>query len=245
VKNIIGLIPSRLNSKRLSKKPLLLIDGLPMIVHTAKRAMMSKSLKKVIVCTDSDLIIKICKLHGIESMITSKRHLNGTERIAEVSKKIKSDLVIDIQGDEPFIDPRHIDKLVEFHKKNRQFEIVVPSMKFADPDNKNIVKVVSNCDNQIIYLSRQSLPFFFNSRAPHYYKHLSIISFLPDALKNFGQLKRGKLEKIEGIELLRALENNIKLGTLKLNGSSFAIDVKDDYLRALSLMPKDKWRRKY
>ena len=129
MKNIIGLIPSRLGSNRLTKKALLDIDGLPMVVHTAKRAQLSKKLKRVIVCTDSNSIGKECDKHNIEWFITSKSHNNGTERIAEVANKIKSDLIVDIQGDEPFIDPDHIDQLINFHLRNQHFQIVVPYLK--------------------------------------------------------------------------------------------------------------------
>ena len=127
MKKILGLIPSRLGSTRLTKKALLDIDGLPMVVHTAKRAQLSKKLTRVIVCTDSNLIGKECGKHNIEWFITSKRHINGTERIAEVANKIKSDLVVDIQGDEPFIDPNHIDQLIDFHLKINISKLLFPS----------------------------------------------------------------------------------------------------------------------
>ena len=122
---IVGLIPSRLNSKRLKKKPLLEINNLPIIVHTFKRAQLSKKLDKLIVCTDSKLIQNVVRKHGGEAVLTSKKHKNGTERINEISKKIKASLIIDIQGDEPLLDPGHIDKVIEFHKKNKHFDIVL------------------------------------------------------------------------------------------------------------------------
>ena len=115
---IIGLIPSRLNSKRLKKKPLLEINNLPIIVHTFKRASLSKKLDKLIVCTDSKEIQKTVKENGGNCLITSKKHKNGTERIYEVAKKFKCKLIIDIQGDEPLLDPTHIDKVIDFHLKN-------------------------------------------------------------------------------------------------------------------------------
>ena len=109
---ILGLIPSRLHSTRLKKKPLLEIDGLPIIVHTLKRSMLSKKLDKVIVCTDSEEIKKIVNDNGGEALLTSPDHKNGTERIAEIAKKFKSDLVVDIQGDEPLVSPYDIDKII-------------------------------------------------------------------------------------------------------------------------------------
>ena len=104
---IIGLIPSRLNSKRLKEKPLLEIDGLPIIVHSYKRSKLSKRLDDVIVCTDHKKIIDAVEKHGGKAIMTSKKHKNGTERIYEVAKKIKmAELIIDIQGDQPLIDPK-------------------------------------------------------------------------------------------------------------------------------------------
>ena len=242
---ILGLIPSRLNSKRLKNKPLLNIDGLPMVIHTAKRSQLSKKLTKVIVCTDSYLIAKECEKYNVDWIITSKKNKNGTERIAEVAKKIKSELIIDIQGVEPFIDPSHIDNLIHFHKKNKNFDIVVPYLKAKYIDNKNIVKIISNKKNKILYFSRSIVPFYFNGNNPFLKKHLSIISFKPNSLIKFKNLKPTELEKIENIELMRALENDMNLGTFEMKGSSFAIDVKEDFLKALALMPKDKIRKKY
>ena len=245
MKKILGLIPSRLGSTRLTKKALLDIDGLPMVIHTAKRAQLSKKLTRVIVCTDSNLIGKECEKHNIDWLITSKRHINGTERIAEVANKIKSDLVVDIQGDEPFIDPDHIDQLIDFHLKNQRFQIVVPYLKTKFTENRNIVKLVSNKNNKILYFSRSSVPFNFKGKNILMKKHLSIISFHPKSLIKFKELKQSELEKLENIELMRAIENEMNLGTFEMKGSSFAIDVKDDFLKALILMPKDKIRKKY
>ena len=114
---IIGLIPVRLNSKRLKQKALLNIQGLPMIVHTLKRALMAKKLNDVFVCTDSHKIKEVVEKHNGKCLLTKENHRNGTERIAEVAKKIKAKYYVDIQGDEPLINPKHIDKLIDYHKK--------------------------------------------------------------------------------------------------------------------------------
>ena len=155
-KMILGLIPSRLNSKRLKHKPLLLIDGLPIIVHTLKRAMLSKKLDKVIVCADDQRIVNVVQKHGGEAILTSKKFQNGTERIAEVSKKFKNiKLVIDVQGDEPLVDPKDIDRVINFHLKNKQFDIVVPCMQ-ADENfaSRNLVKVLFSDLGKVLYFSK-------------------------------------------------------------------------------------------
>lgn len=242
---IVGLIPSRLNSKRLKKKPLLEINNLPIIVHTFKRAQLSKKLDKLIVCTDSKLIQNVVRKHGGEAVLTSKKHKNGTERINEISKKIKASLIIDIQGDEPLLDPGHIDKVIEFHKKNKHFDIVLPTLKFNNPDQKNIVKVVSDKFNKVLYLSRSVIPFSFKKKANYFNKHLSIISFKPKALKKYCNCKESYLEKVEGVELLRAIENNLSIGTFSIKSNTFSIDIKEDYLKAIEVFKKDKYKNAY
>ena len=122
-KKVIGLIPVRLNSTRLKDKALLNIKGMPMIIHTMKRALLSKKLDDVIVCTDNKKIKQEVLRFGGNCMMTSKNHKNGTDRIAEVAKRISADIYVDIQGDEPLINPFHIDKLISFHQKNQKFEI--------------------------------------------------------------------------------------------------------------------------
>jgi 3-deoxy-manno-octulosonate cytidylyltransferase (CMP-KDO synthetase) len=243
---ILGLIPSRLNSKRLNEKPLLIIDGLPIIVHTFKRALMSKKLDDVIVCCDDKKIRDVVIKHGGKAVLTSKKHKNGTERIFEYAKKIKPKFVVDIQGDEPFVDPKDIDRVIDFHKKKSQFDIVVPSMLAKDNvSSRNLVKVVFSENGKILYYSRAAIPFNYKNVNNKFYKDLSIVSFKYDALKKYCQFKEGKIEKIEGIELLRAMENNLNLGTFIVKNSGFAVDVNSDLMKAIDLMPSNKIRKLY
>ena len=140
---IIALIPSRLKSKRLNKKPLLEIDGLPIIIHTLKRVLLAKKINRAIVCTDSKEIKEMVEFHGGEACLTSTKHRNGTERIAEVAKKFtRAKLIIDVQGDEPLVDPKDIDNVIDFHKKrNKNFDIVLPVKNTKNPDDKSLIKV--------------------------------------------------------------------------------------------------------
>ena len=244
-KKIIGLIPVRLNSKRLKEKALLDIRGMPMIVHTMKRALLSKKLDDVIVCTDNKEIKNEIIKFGGKCMMTSKKHKNGTERIAEVAKKIRADLYIDIQGDEPLINPRHIDKLISFHLNNIEFDIVVPYLNLSkNKSDENIVKIISS-GNRVIYFTRSNSPYFFKSKKIFLKKHLSIISFKRKSLIKFSNFKRSELETIESIELMRAIENYQLVGTFRLKGDSFSVDVKKNYLLAKKLMTKDEFFKKY
>ena len=135
---VIGLIPSRLNSSRLEKKALLEIDGMPLIIHTLKRAKLSKLLDDVIVCTDSNEIKKIVEKFEGKAVLTKKKHKTGTDRIAEYAKKIpKAKIIVDIQGDHPMLNPKNIDQLIKFHKKNK-FDIVCPTSPLIDPTSTTI-----------------------------------------------------------------------------------------------------------
>lgn len=244
---ILGLIPSRIGSTRLPAKALLPISGIPLVIHTYKRSILSKKLNKVIICTDSKKILSTSKKFKANAILTSPHHNNGTERIAEayMRQSVKYDLVVDIQGDEPLISPYHIDQVIDFHKKNLDVDIVLPTLKIKFPDNPNLIKVVKNKKNEVLYLSRNKIPFEAKSKSKYFLKHLSIISFKPEALIKFAKSKKLELEKIEDIELLRALEIGLKIKTLELKGDSFSVDIAEDYSRAKDRMQKDKFFKIY
>ena len=244
---VLGLIPSRLSSTRLKNKPLLKIEGMPIVIHTYKRALLSKKLSDLYICCDDIRIKKVCDHYNVKCILTSKKHLNGTERIGEGFEKLKKnyDLVVDIQGDEPLIDPKHIDQVIKFHEKNREIDIVLPTLKKFIYSGKHVVNVLKTNNNFVIYLSRANLPFQFKKNNYLYYKHLSIISFRPSALKKFCNSNQTILEKIEGIELLRALELDLKIKTLLLKGDSFSVDIKKDFFKAKKYISKDHISKKY
>ena len=244
---VIGLIPSRIGSTRLPQKALLPINNLPLIIHTYRRAKLSKKLDDVIICCDDEKIFEIAKKFKAKAMLTSTKHRNGTERIYEAYKKIKKryNLIIDIQGDEPLVSPIHIDKVINFHKKNLEHEIILPVIKMKAYINQNLVKVITNKNNEVLYLSRAQVPFELKEKNKFINKHLSVISFKPESLKKFSLSKQTPLEKIEDIELLRALEIGIKIKTIKLQGDSFSVDVMTDYLKAKKKMTSDKFFKLY
>lgn len=242
---IVGLIPSRLGSTRLPAKALLMIDGLPLVIHTMKRAQLAKSLDKVYVCTDSEKIAEAVEKYGGKSIMTRKDHCNGTERIAEAAESMKADLFVDIQGDEPLLDPDHIDNVVAQHQKHLDWDIVLPSLPIDKPETQHICKVVHDVNFRILYLSRAVVPLPFKNRPEFYLKHLSVISFKPEALQNYTKLKPSNLELAESIELLRAIENGMVVGTVLLKGDSFSVDIKQDFDKAIEHMATDKIRKKY
>ena len=247
MKKVVGLIPTRLNSTRLPQKALLPINKIPLVVHTYKRAKLSNLLEDVFLCCDDNKIKKEVQKFGVKTILTSKNHNNGTERINEAYKNFKKkyDLVVDIQGDEPLISPYHIDKVVDFHLKNINYDIILPTLKIKPTINTNIIKVILNNKDEVMYLSRSDIPLSFKKNKSKSYKHLSIISFKPKSLEKFSLSKKTYHESIEDIELLRALEIGLKIKSVKLTGDSFSVDIFDDYKKANIKMSKDKFFKLY
>lgn len=238
---IIGLIPARLSSKRLPDKPLKKLNGVTIIGHVLRRAMKSKKLDKIIVCADDKKIADEVSKYGQETYMTSKNIKNGTERIAEYLKKNnkKIKLVVDIQCDEVFLDPKYLDKIIDFHLKNlHKYDVVIPHSLTKEKNNKNYVKIISDSDNNVLYLSRSDSPVNFRSKFKGFKRHMDFITFKPSFLLKFKKLKKNYLENYEGIELLRVLENGYKIGTLKMKKDSFSINTKQDFKKAEKILTK-------
>ena len=229
-----GLIPARLESSRLPQNALKSLHGLPMVIHVAKRAELAGNIDEVVVCTDSVKIIQACFKHCVKVCITSGSCKNGTERILEAKKRLDvldNDFIIDIQGDDPLIDPKHIDQVADYMKKITTKDIVfIPHTEICPANNKNVVKVVSS-GSKVVYLTRSDAPYSFNKYV-QLKKHLSIIGFSGNSLEMFGCLSIGELEMNEGIELLRAIEGGMNVQTFLINADSFSVDVIDDFERA-------------
>ena len=247
---ILGIIPARLNSKRLPNKPLCLIDKEPILVHVLKRALMSKKLDKLIVCTDDLKVLNLVKKHNLDAYLTSKNIGNGTDRISVFLKKNKKKfnnirLVVDIQCDEVFLNPNYLDRVINFHLMNQKYDVVIPYTETSETNNDNYVKIVCNQNNDILYLTRADAPHSFRSKLKPFKRHQDFITFKPNFITKFSELKSKKLEEYEGIELLRVLENGYKIGTIKLKNDSFSINTKKDLLQSLLLMQKDKFRKLY
>ena len=223
----VGLIPTRFNSRRLPGKSLKMIGNLPMIIHTYRRSKMAKNLKDVFICCDTKEVLQVAKKYNAKAILTSNKHKQGGDRIFEAFKKLKKqyDQIIDIQGDEPLIDPKNIDQVVKYHRKNKKYDIILPNLpiKFADP---HLVRLIFNKKKEVLYLTRSNTPYHFVSKTNKIYKHLSVISFKPLALKTLQILHtKVELENLEDIELLRAIDIGLKIKTFSLKGDSFSVDV--------------------
>ncbi len=244
--SVIALIPTRLESKRLPGKPLLDLDGLPLVIHTYRRTLLSKKINKAFICTHNEEIIEICKKYNANFIKTKDHFKNGTERIASVSKRFGDSLILDIQGDDPLVSPKLINKIIDYHKKNfEKAEIVIPGIKAAYNSPDSIVRIIAAKDGKILYMSRSKIPNNYNKKIIYIDKHASIISFKQTSLSKYSKLKKTYYETIEDIELLRALENNMSLYTFSYSDNAFSVDLYDDYLKAKIVITKDHYRDKY
>lgn len=244
--NTICLIPSRLSSRRLPGKALLEIRGVPLIIHVAKRAMLSSSIDETYVCTDSIEISQACSAYNIPFFLTESHYRNGTERIASVAHQFPGSYVIDVQGDEPLLNPNHIDRVVSF-LKNSPFspDIVIPTLLSPYSSSDSTVRVLTSNSGRIMYLTRATVPYPFAKRPQFSSKHLSIIGFKPKVLERYSALEPTYLEEFEDIELLRALENDFNVYSTELTGDSFSVDLEDDYIKAKLAFESDPFVEKY
>ncbi len=246
---ILGLIPARLKSQRLPNKPLINIDGMPLILHVINRIKLSKLIKNIIVCADDKSVKDCVEKNGTKCVLTSKKFKNGTERIASLKNEIKrAKLVVDIQCDELFLSPIHLDNLIRFHIKNHKFDIVVPHslIDSKKASNKNIVKIIANKNNKVHYMTRSLAPSLFRYKEKFLYKkHLDFISFKPKPLLKFAKLGLSEHEIYEGVELNRAIENNFNIGTVFFNAKHNSINTKKDLFKAKKEILNCKFRKKY
>lgn len=238
---VVGLIPSRLGSSRLPGKALALIEGMPIVIHTAKRAQLSSLLDDVFVCTDSQEIVEACDQYSVKSILTPNTFSNGTERIAYAAELLNYNFYIDIQGDEPLLNPSHVDSVIQCIVNNsRNEDIVIPTLEVPYSVPSSIVRVQSSVSGRVMTLTRANHPYKFSAVTQFVCKHLSIIGFTKSALKFYSTLNESYFESVEGIELLRAIENDMNVFTLPLKGDSFSVDIEDDLLKARVAMKNDK-----
>ncbi len=231
------IIPARLASTRFPQKVLADIGGLPMVVRTAKAV---DHLDRVVVAADDERIIATCKQHGIEAMLTSDTHKSGTDRINECANLLElddDDLVINIQADEPFIEPEVLSKLIARLNtlKQTQTPFIMGSCYNAinaeSAKDPNLVKVVLDSEHNAIYFSRSLIPYNRSGSAT-YFGHIGIYGFTKKSLNDFCALDDAPIEDIEKLEQLRAIYHGKKITMVKVASTGFGIDTPEDLERA-------------
>ena len=228
----VGIIPARWSSTRFPGKPLHLITGKPLLRRVWQRCRQAKNLDSVIIATDDMRIAEAAFDWGAEVALTSPRHQSGTDRVAEVVRNAKQfAFIINIQGDEPLIDPHLVDRLVEKLRSDRKIDIVTAAHPFQNPaeaSSPHQVKVVVDATGRALYFSRAAIPFPRNSSKIRYLRHQGIYGFRRDALLQFVKWKRGPLERAESLEQLRALENGVNVHVLLTRHGTPGVDTPTD-----------------
>jgi len=241
---VVGIIPARYASTRFPGKPLALIAGKPLIQHVVERCMQAKSLAEVIVATDDERIrdtaAKFCRVE-----MTAANHPSGSDRIAEAAARCQCDAVVNIQGDEPLMDPAVIDAVAGELVRAEMSTAATLIRHGSEYDNPNVVKVVVNTAGRALYFSRRTIPFLREaaSRSVNeqlaafpFMKHLGIYGYRRETLLNLVRLPVSPLEDAEKLEQLRALENGIPIAVVKVDYDSVGVDLPADVERVEALL---------
>lgn len=233
---ILAVIPARYGSTRFPGKVLAKDTGKYLIQHTYEQACRAKLINRVIVAADSELIKNACAEFGAECVMTSSTHKSGTDRIAEAVLNRDSEIIINIQADEPEIDPANIDKLANLLLHNADCDMATLVADFEKQDqvsDPNIVKVVLDNQQFAVYFSRAAIPFHRSQpgigNIKNYLRHLGIYAYRKSFLENFTKLPQTPLEKIEKLEQLRAIENGYKILTTRVMNTHDGIDTLEQY----------------
>lgn len=239
--NTLCVIPARFASTRLPGKPLADIAGKPMIVRVYQQASKAKRLTGVIAAVDDERVYEAVVQNGGQAMMTAKDHPTGTDRLAEVAAAHpEAELIINVQGDEPMIEPDIIDELAAAFEEDPELmmaTVMSPMDNQADIDNPNNVKVVTDKKGYALYFSRSPLPYFREKTSMTVYKHIGIYAYKRDFLLNYAKMEPTELEKTESLEQLRALENGYRIKVIRTDFHFVGVDTPED-LEAVNIAYK-------
>jgi 3-deoxy-manno-octulosonate cytidylyltransferase (CMP-KDO synthetase) len=242
--NVLGIIPARFGSTRFPGKLLALIAGKPLLQRVVEQCRKARSLREIIVATDDnrirEAVINLCRVE-----MTSPRHPSGSDRIAEVAQRCQCDGVVNIQGDEPLIDPRVIDLVADALRTNDMSTAATPLKGENDYDNPNVVKVIVNASGHALYFSRRTIPYVRDAASRSiadqlaafpFLKHLGIYGYRRETLLRLVKFPVSPLEAAERLEQLRALENGIQIAVVKVECESVGVDTPEDVARVERLL---------
>ena len=243
---ILGIIPARYASTRCPGKPLALIAGKPLLQHVVEQCQKAKSLAEIIVATDDTRIWEVAQ-NFCRVEMTRPDHPSGSDRIAEVAERCGGDAVVNIQGDEPLIDPTVIDAVANALAQNEMSTAATPIKHLSEYDNPNVVKVVVNAAGRALYFSRRTLPYLRDAdsrpvaeqlAAFPFLKHLGIYGYRRETLLRLVKFPVSPLENAEKLEQLRALENGIGIAVVQVDYDSIGVDLPADVQRVEAILKK-------
>ena len=242
---IVAIIPARYMSTRFPGKPLMDIEGLPMIIHTLKRTQLCKDLDDVIVATDTKEIFDVVESYGGKAVMTSEKHKTGTDRIAEAAKQISCDIVVNVQGDEPLVNPEHISMAIDPLLEDFSINVSTLLCKTSSYHDNTECKVVLDRYNNILYMGREDIPSRTFEMTVYLNKLYCILPFKKDFLLKFSLWEQTPLELIEHIEYLRILENGYKMRGVIVDSVAESVDTPENLELVRKLMKKDRIKYKY
>jgi 3-deoxy-manno-octulosonate cytidylyltransferase (CMP-KDO synthetase) len=235
----IAVIPARIASTRLPRKMLREIAGKPLVGWVYEAVRSSPLLSDVIIATDSDEIMEACRRHNWKAQLTSATHRSGTERVHEISNSVTADVYVNVQGDEPLVQPEQIATLLEVMKDPAvQAGTVKTPCPPEEIHNPNAVKVVTAPGGRALYFSRATIPFDRDNSGACYFKHLGLYAYRKSALDLFVSRPESTLEKTERLEQLRFLENGIPIYVGETQYDSVGVDTEEDLQRAEEILRK-------
>jgi 3-deoxy-manno-octulosonate cytidylyltransferase (CMP-KDO synthetase) len=239
---VLAVIPARYGSTRLPGKPLLPIAGRPMIQHVVERVRRAAQVTRTVVATDDERIQKAVEGFGAESILTRHDHQTGTDRVAEVAAHIEAEIYLNVQGDEPLVDPATLDALVSAMLEDDSIQIATPCtaiLRSNDIMDPNITKVVRDFDGNALYFSHAPVPWVRDSGdtvSARHWKHLGIYAFRRDVLLEIPTLPPGELERLEKLEQLRWLENGFRIRVIETDYDAVSVDVPADIERVEKIL---------
>lgn len=251
LQKVLGVIPARLKSERLPRKPLRSICGHPMIAWVYHRARQAPSLYRLLVATDSEEIVAYCNQAKIPVALTSAGHRSGTDRLVEVMGREPADIYVNIQGDEPMVTAEHVELLLRPFRESSatQVSTLKVAMAAEDARDPNNVKVVTDAQGRALYFSRSPIP---HDRDPaegdraQYYKHLGLYAYTAEALEKFRALPPSPLEQLEKLEQLRFLENGVPIAVVETSENTIGVDTQENvkmveayFLRTGAILPPE------
>lgn len=242
---VIGMVPARLESRRLPEKALVDIMGLPMVVHTCKRAQLAKRLDEVYLATDSDRIRRVAEEHGIKVIMTGSHHQTGSDRIAEAVEHVESDVVVNVQGDEPLVKPDHIDRIVQSLIDDHSVKIALGVTEYHKKGSPSDIKAVLDLQGNVLYCSRTDLPSDALTPVNTLQKMCFIVAFRTPFLLQYASWEPTPLEQVEYNEYLRVLEHGELLRAVRITDAKISVDTQEDLKIVRGLMKNDHIRFEY
>ena len=236
---VVCVIPARYQSSRFPGKPLADICGKPMIWWTYHQAIQAKGVDDVYVATEDERIVQVCQKYGMSVVLTSDKHQNGTERLTEVAQKIIADIYVTVQGDEPLLEPKAVEKALEVILSDETVSCVTLKTPYKNPVdviNGTTPKVVCDCNDDILLFTRSAVPYPKASLDYVIYKPIGVYAFRRNTLLKYAELEKGPIERAEDIELLRFIEHGIKVKVKEFQSDTVAVDTHKDLDRVRGMI---------